>query len=90
MRIILNVLWIDCTAGALVGVLVLSFSGWLSRLYSMPVGFLYFMGVVNLLYAAYSFSFAIRRTRPRTLISPIGRRERGLVFGVSGYGSAFL
>jgi hypothetical protein len=69
MRIIPNLLWIDCTAGALVGVLVLSFSGWLSRLYSMPVGLLYFMGMVNLLYAAYSFSLAIRRTRPRVLMT---------------------
>jgi hypothetical protein len=69
MRIIPNLLWIDCTAGALVGVLVLSFSGWLSRLYSMSLGLMYFMGMVNLLYAAYSFSLAMRRTRPRVLIT---------------------
>lgn len=69
MRIIPKLLWIDCTAGALVGVLVLSLSGWLSRLYSMPLGLLYFMGLVNLLYAAYSFSLAIRPTRPRVLIT---------------------
>jgi hypothetical protein len=69
MRIIPKLLWIDCTAGALAGVLVLSLSGWLSRLYSMPLGLLYFMGLVNLLYAAYSFSLAIRPTRPRVLIT---------------------
>jgi hypothetical protein len=69
MRIIPNLLWVDCAAGALAGVLVLSLSGWLSRLYSMPVGVLYFMGMVNLLYAAYSFCLAIRRTRPRVLIT---------------------
>lgn len=69
MRIISKLLWIDCTAGALAGVLVLSLSGWLSRLYSMPLGLLYLMGLVNLLYAAYSFSLAIRPTRPRVLIT---------------------
>lgn len=69
MQIIRNLLWIDCTAGALVGVLVLLFSGWLSRLYSVPLGILYFMGSINLLYAAYSFSLAIRHTRPEVLIT---------------------
>jgi hypothetical protein len=68
MQIIRNLLWIDCTAGALAGMLVFSFSGWLARLYSIPEGILYFTGTINLLYAAYSFSLAIRPTRPRVLI----------------------
>jgi hypothetical protein len=67
--IIRNLLWIDCTAGALAGVLVLLFSGWLSRLYSMPPGLLHLIGAVNLLYAGYSFSLAKRRIRPRRLIT---------------------
>lgn len=68
MRIIRSLLWIDCMAGALVGVLVLSFSEWLSRLYSLPLGILYFMGVINLIYATYSYSLAKRRARSKALI----------------------
>jgi uncharacterized membrane protein YjjB (DUF3815 family) len=68
MRIIRSLLWIDCIAGALAGVLVLLFSEWLSRLYSLPPEILYFTGLVNLLYATYSFSLAKRRARPKALI----------------------
>lgn len=68
MLIIQNLLWIDCMAGAFAGVLVLSFYEWLSRLYSLPPGILHFMGLVNLLYATYSFSLAKRRARPKALI----------------------
>jgi hypothetical protein len=56
-------------AGALVGVLVLSFSEWLSRLYSLPLEILYFMGLINLIYATYSYSLAKRRARPKALIT---------------------
>jgi hypothetical protein len=68
MRIIRSLLWIDCIAGALAGVLVLLFSEWLSRCYSLPPEILYFMGLVNLLYATYSFSLAKRCARPKGLI----------------------
>ena len=68
MRIIKNLLWIDCTAAALAGVMVLLFSAWLSHLYSMPQVLLHFIGVVNLLAAGYSFSLAIRPTRQRPLV----------------------
>lgn len=58
-------LWLDCTAGALVGVLVLVFAEWLGRLHGLPVGVLVVLGTANLLYAAYSFSIA--RNARRTL-----------------------
>lgn len=63
-----KLLWVDCTAGALAGVVMLAFSGWLSRLYALPQGLLLFFGVVNLLYASYSFSLALRTERPMSLI----------------------
>lgn len=63
-----NLLWIDCIAGALAGVLVLTFSGWLSSLHALPRELLLVNGAVNLLYASYSFSLAVRATRPRSLI----------------------
>lgn len=61
-------LWIDCTAGALAGVAMLLLLDWLAALYGMPTDLLVFIGVANMLYASYSFSLAIRRTRtPRAL-----------------------
>lgn len=63
-----RLLWIDCTAGALVGVLIIALSGWLSELEGLPQSVLLFTGVVNLLYASYSFSLAVRAVRPMHLI----------------------
>jgi hypothetical protein len=69
MHVIKNLLWIDCIAGALAGVLVLSFSGWLSSLHALPRDLLLLNGAVNLLYASYSFSLAARARRPRASIN---------------------
>lgn len=57
-------LWVDCTAGALVGAIVLALSGWLSELYGLPRDLLLVTGVANVLYATYSFSLARRAVRP--------------------------
>ena len=59
-----RLLWIDCSAGAFVGILVISASSWLSALEGLPRGVLVFTGVANLLYASYSFSLARRSPRP--------------------------
>lgn len=63
-----KLLWIDCTAGAVVGVAVLLLAGWLSKWYGLPRSFVLFMGVVNVVYTLYSFSLAVRKDRPKTLI----------------------
>ena len=68
MHVMKNLLWIDCIAGGLAGVLVLSLSGWLSRLHGLPRELLLLNGAVNLLYASYSFSLAVRTRRPPPLI----------------------
>ncbi|MFC4654933.1 hypothetical protein ACFO3I_07900 [Rheinheimera marina] len=68
MKIAKNLLWIDCTAGALAGILVISLSGWLTDLYSTSQSFLLVIGTVNLLYAWYSFTLATRRRRQESLI----------------------
>ena len=60
-----HLLWIDCSAGASVGVLVLALSPWLSGLYGLPLSFLWMLGTVNLAYGCYSFSLAVRRHRRR-------------------------
>jgi hypothetical protein len=64
-----NLLWADCIAGALAGVMVLMLSGWLSGLHGLPRELLLVNGAVNLLYASYSFSLARRLHRPRALIN---------------------
>jgi hypothetical protein len=69
MHAMKNLLWVDCVAGALAGVLVLMFSGWLSGLHALPRELLLLNGAVNLLYASCSFSLAVRARRPRSLIT---------------------
>ena len=68
MYILRRLLWVDCTAGAIVGVVVIAFSEWLSRLEGLPREVLLFTGVVNMLYACYSFSLAVRVERTMPLI----------------------
>ena len=68
MYILRRLLWVDCTAGALVGVVVIAFSDGLSRLEGLPREVLLFTGVVNVLYACYSFSLAVRAERTMPLI----------------------
>jgi hypothetical protein len=68
MKAAQKLLWIDSGAAALAGVGVVAFSGWLSRLHGLPRELLLFIGAVNLVYAAYSFSLAVRAERPMLLI----------------------
>ena len=64
MKIALHLLWIDCLAGALVGAVVAGFHDWFSALFGLPVGLVQFMGIMNLAYAALSFSLAASLHRP--------------------------
>lgn len=64
-----RLLWVDCIAGAVAGVLVLSLSPWLGRLYALPQSLLLFTGAANALYGSYSFSLARRDRRPMRLIA---------------------
>ncbi|MES2947352.1 MAG: hypothetical protein V4858_02315 [Pseudomonadota bacterium] len=68
MRTIGNLLWIDCTAGALAGLVMLTLTTPLSHLHALPHDLLLFMGMVNLLYASFSFFLATRGKRPMPLI----------------------
>ncbi len=69
MYVLRRLLWVDCIAAALAGVTVLLFSGWFSHLYALPRGLLLLIGAVNLMYASYSFSLAVRAKRPKHLIN---------------------
>lgn len=68
MRITSNLLWIDCTAGGLVGLVVLLFTTQLSQLQALPHTLLLFMGAANVFYASFSFFLATRSQRPMPLI----------------------
>jgi hypothetical protein len=69
MYFLRRLLWVDCIAGALAGSAMLVLGTWLTGLYALPRGLLLFMGAVNLLYASYSFSLAVRARRPKWSIS---------------------
>ena len=69
MRDLKTLLWVDCSAGALVGVAVLTLSGLLADLTGLPRAVLLFTGAVNLLYASYSVSLAVRTEPPRPYVT---------------------
>lgn len=69
MYVLRRLLWVDCIAAVLAGVTVLLLNGWLSHLYALPRGLLLLTGAVNLVYASYSFSLAVRARRPKPLIN---------------------
>lgn len=101
-RLLRNLLWVDCAAGAVVGVAVLVLSGWLSGFLGLPRGVLLFTGAANLLYASYSLSLARRRVRPmwRVRALAVANLAWGLVVclglaaafwdSASGFGRAHL
>jgi hypothetical protein len=69
MKIANHILWIDCTAAAFAGLIVLLAAQWLSQLYHLPKGIIVFMGCVNLLYASYSFTLANYKKRSMLLLN---------------------
>ena len=69
MKIAKHILWIDCTAAASAGLIVLLAVPWLSQLYHLPKEIIIFVGCVNLLYACYSFTLANYKKRTLFLIN---------------------
>lgn len=63
-----KILWVDCLGALGTGMLILSLSGWLSSLYSIPFVWIIGHGLVHLTYGTYSLSLALRRVRPLALI----------------------
>jgi len=60
-----QILWIDCSAAATAGMVMLLARTALSRWYQLPVALIRLLGVVNLGYAAGSFALARAHVRPR-------------------------
>lgn len=69
MQVLRKLLWVDCTAAAVAGLIVLALHEWLSHMYALPRGLLLSIGAINCLYASYSFVLAVRRNRPKHLIN---------------------
>lgn len=63
-----GLLWLDCTAGGLVGLLVLLLRHHLPGWYGLLPEVVLTIGLANVTYAAYSFSLARRSRRPRALL----------------------
>ena len=63
-----RLLWIDCFAGLLVGVVVLLFSRWLSQCYGLSQELVQIIGVGNTAYGLNSLSLALRKNRPEKRI----------------------
>jgi hypothetical protein len=63
-----RLLRIDCTAGFIVGILVLSLHRWLSGFYQLPVSFVVFLGIVNITYGTFSLSLTVQKNRPKRLV----------------------
>jgi hypothetical protein len=60
-----QILWIDCSAAAAAGMVMLLARTALSRWYQLPVTLIGLLGAVNLGYAGGSFMLARARRRPR-------------------------
>lgn len=63
-----KLLWVDCTAGLLVGLVVVSLSARLADLYAMPRALVVGMGAANVCYGTFSLSLAVRSHRPLSLV----------------------
>ena len=63
-----SLLWIDSRAGLAVGIIVLAFAAWFSRLYALPVEVVIGIGLANLGFGLFSYSLWRRPHRPRALI----------------------
>lgn len=66
-----RILWVDCTAGAIGGIVMLLVSGWLAPHFGLPHGVLLTTAAFNLAYAAFSFSLALSRAPSRALLKTL-------------------
>ncbi|HMQ03165.1 MAG TPA: hypothetical protein PKD26_04560 [Pyrinomonadaceae bacterium] len=66
-----RILWVDCVGAIATGFLLLFFSWWIAPLYGLPQWFVVGHAFVHLAYGSYSFSLAVRKTRPMPLIETL-------------------
>lgn len=63
-----NILWVDCIGALITCVILLILSGWVAPFYGLPHWFVIGHAFVHMAYGTYSFSLAVRKTRPMHLI----------------------
>ena len=63
-----SLLWFDCVAGGVVGLVTLALSAPLARLLGLPHAVLVFTALANLAYGTYSFSLARQPQPPRRAV----------------------
>ena len=63
-----TILWVDCTGGLAVGVIVLACCNFLSNLDSLPIWVTIFVGFANLGYGSFSLWLTTRSPRPLRLV----------------------
>jgi hypothetical protein len=63
-----TILWVDCTAALLAGLIVLSLSAPIADLYAMPRALVVGMGLANACYGTFSLSLAARAHPPSSLV----------------------
>lgn len=66
--LIQRVLWVDCIGAFVTGLAMLFVSGWLSVLYGLSPEFVVGHAFAHLIYGTYSFSLAVRKQRPMSLL----------------------
>ena len=63
-----HILWVDCIGAIATGILLAALSGYIAPLYSLPQSWVIGHACVHLAYGSFSFSLAVRLTRPLVLI----------------------
>ena len=63
-----RLLWVDCVAGLVVGLMVVLLNDRLSVWYNLPQALVFALGIINLAYGTYSLSLVLRKKRPLKLL----------------------
>ncbi len=66
--IVRSLLWIDCSGGLAVGILMLVLAEWLERLYALPSSLYTAIAAANIAYGTFSLVLALSRRRSVRLI----------------------
>jgi len=72
-----SLLWIDCSGGLAVGILMLVLAAWLQRLYALPSTLYTAIAAANIAYGSFSLVLALSRRRSVRLIALLALANAG-------------
>lgn len=75
-----RILWVDCLGGLIAGGIILSIAALISRLDSLPLEIVYFVGFANLAYGSYSLWLATRSAREIVFIKLLALANMAWLF----------